>query len=64
MSERTIRVGTRGSALARIQTQTVADALGAPTEIVHIVTAGDRSAAPVEQQRPSKFRCSVCNRSP
>jgi hydroxymethylbilane synthase len=46
---RTIRVGTRGSALARTQTQTVADALGAPTEIVHIVTAGDRSAAPVEQ---------------
>jgi hydroxymethylbilane synthase len=46
---RTIKVGTRGSTLARIQTQTVADALGAPTEIVHIVTAGDRSAAPVEQ---------------
>jgi hydroxymethylbilane synthase len=46
---RTIRVGTRGSVLARTQTQTVADALAAPTEIVHIVTAGDRSAAPVEQ---------------
>ena len=46
---RTIRVGTRGSVLARTQTQTVADALDAPTEIVHIVTAGDRSAAPVEQ---------------
>lgn len=46
---RTVRVGTRGSALARTQTQTVADALGVPTEIVHIVTPGDRSAAPVEQ---------------
>jgi len=46
---RTIRVGTRGSVLARTQTQTVVDALGAPSEIVHIVTTGDRSAAPVEQ---------------
>jgi hydroxymethylbilane synthase len=46
---RTLRVGTRGSALARIQTQAVVDALGAPAQIVPIVTAGDRSAAPVEQ---------------
>lgn len=46
---RILRVGTRGSALARIQTQTVVDALGARAEIVPIVTAGDRSAAPVEQ---------------
>jgi hydroxymethylbilane synthase len=46
---RTLRVGTRGSALARIQTQSVVDALGAPAEIVPIVTAGDRSAAPLEQ---------------
>jgi hydroxymethylbilane synthase len=46
---RTLRVGTRGSALARIQTQRVVDALGAPAEIVPIVTAGDRSAAPLEQ---------------
>jgi hydroxymethylbilane synthase len=46
---RTLRVGTRGSALARIQTQAVVDALGAPAEIVPIVTAGDRSAAPLEQ---------------
>jgi len=46
---RTLRVGTRGSALARIQTQAVVDALGAPVEIVPIVTAGDRSAAPLEQ---------------
>jgi hydroxymethylbilane synthase len=46
---RTLRVGTRGSALARIQTQAVVDALGAPVQIVPIVTAGDRSAAPLEQ---------------
>jgi hydroxymethylbilane synthase len=46
---RTLRVGTRGSALARIQTQAVVDALGAPAEIVPIVTAGDRSVAPLEQ---------------
>ncbi len=46
---RTLRVGTRGSALARIQTQAVVEALGAPAEIVPIVTAGDRSAAPLEQ---------------
>ena len=46
---RTVRVGTRGSALARVQTNLIADALGVPTEIVPIVTAGDRSAAPVEQ---------------
>jgi hydroxymethylbilane synthase len=46
---RTLRVGTRGSALARIQTQAVVEALGAPAEIVPILTAGDRSAAPLEQ---------------
>jgi hydroxymethylbilane synthase len=44
-----VRVGTRGSALARTQTNLIADALGVPTEIVPIVTAGDRSAAPMEQ---------------
>ncbi|HEY3716329.1 MAG TPA: hydroxymethylbilane synthase [Jatrophihabitantaceae bacterium] len=46
---RVVRVGTRGSALARTQTNLIADALGVPTEIVPIVTAGDRSAAPMEQ---------------
>jgi hydroxymethylbilane synthase len=46
---RTVRVGTRGSTLARMQTQTVIDALGAPAELVTIVTSGDRSSAPVEQ---------------
>lgn len=46
---RTLRVGTRRSVLARTQTQAVVDALGVPAEIVPIVTAGDRSTAPVEQ---------------
>jgi hydroxymethylbilane synthase len=46
---RTLRVGTRASALARTQTDTVAAALGVPVEIVPIVTAGDRSAAAVTQ---------------
>ena len=49
---RTIRIGTRGSALALAQTGTVADALteaGAQVEIVTIVTPGDRSSAPVAE---------------
>ncbi len=48
-----LRLGTRGSALALAQSQTVADALtaatGHPVELVRIVTAGDKSAAPVTQ---------------
>ena len=46
---RTLRIGTRASALARTQTGLVADALGTPVEIVPIVTAGDRSAAAITQ---------------
>jgi hydroxymethylbilane synthase len=46
---RTLRIGTRASALARTQTALVADALGAPVEIVPIVTEGDRSAAALAQ---------------
>jgi hydroxymethylbilane synthase len=46
---RTLRIGTRGSALARTQTGTVAAALGVAHEIVHIVTEGDRSSAAVSQ---------------
>jgi hydroxymethylbilane synthase len=38
-----LRLGTRGSALALAQAQTVADALG-DAEIVPVVTAGDRGA--------------------
>ena len=45
----TLRLGTRGSALARTQSQAVADAITAATgtavELVHIVTEGDRSSA-------------------
>jgi hydroxymethylbilane synthase len=46
---RTLRFGTRGSALARTQTSQVVTALGAPAEIVPIVTEGDRSTAALAQ---------------
>lgn len=46
-----LRLGTRGSLLARSQAAAVADALqlvaGCPVELVEVSTAGDRSAAPV-----------------
>jgi len=49
----TLRLGTRGSALALAQSQTIADALtratGEPVQLVEISTAGDRSSAPVQQ---------------
>jgi hydroxymethylbilane synthase len=49
----TLRLGTRGSALALAQSRLVAEALTAATgttvELVEIVTAGDRSAAPIPQ---------------
>jgi len=49
----TLRLGTRGSELARTQAQAVADAItaatGAPVDLVHIVTEGDRSAAAIAQ---------------
>jgi hydroxymethylbilane synthase len=49
----TLRLGTRASALARTQSQTVADAItavtGTPVELVPIVTEGDRSAASIAQ---------------
>jgi hydroxymethylbilane synthase len=49
----TLRLGTRGSELARTQSQAVADALtaatGTPVELVHIVTEGDRSSAAIAQ---------------
>ncbi|MBB4911832.1 hydroxymethylbilane synthase [Actinophytocola algeriensis] len=49
---RTIRIGTRGSALALAQTGTVAaqlEAAGAKVEIVTVVTPGDRSSAPIAE---------------
>ena len=49
----TLRLGTRGSALALAQSRTVAqaltDATGEIVELVEIVTPGDRSSAPVQQ---------------
>lgn len=49
----TLRLGTRGSALALAQSQLVADqiatAIGERVELVEIVTDGDRSVAPVQQ---------------
>ncbi|GLY63740.1 hydroxymethylbilane synthase [Amycolatopsis taiwanensis] len=49
---RTIRIGTRASALALTQTGTVADALrraGQQVEIVKVTTPGDRSSAPIAE---------------
>ncbi|MGZ4550607.1 MAG: hydroxymethylbilane synthase [Blastococcus sp.] len=49
----TLRLGTRASALARTQSQTVADAISAATgrsvELVPITTEGDTSAAAITQ---------------
>jgi hydroxymethylbilane synthase len=49
----TLRLGTRGSELARTQSQAVADAItaatGTPVELVPIVTEGDRSSAAIAQ---------------
>jgi hydroxymethylbilane synthase len=48
----TLRLGTRGSALAMAQAgqvaQALTDATGEPVELVEIVTAGDRSSSPVQ----------------
>ncbi|MEQ4300944.1 hydroxymethylbilane synthase [Plantactinospora sp. B6F1] len=48
-----LRLGTRASALALAQSRTVAEALtaatGRPVELVEVVTAGDRSTAPVQR---------------
>jgi hydroxymethylbilane synthase len=49
-----LRVGTRGSALALIQAESVADALrvgGTDVEIVKITTLGDRGAAALDKSR-------------
>jgi hydroxymethylbilane synthase len=49
----TLRLGTRARALARTQSQSVADAIsaatGTPVELVPIVTEGDRSDAAIAQ---------------
>jgi hydroxymethylbilane synthase len=46
-----IRVGTRGSVLARAQATWVAERLGARAELVAITTAGDRGAAVEDKSR-------------
>lgn len=46
---RTLKIGTRASALARTQTQHVIDALGVDVDVVPIVTHGDRSSASMAQ---------------
>ncbi|RPA65609.1 hydroxymethylbilane synthase [Gordonia oryzae] len=59
-----IRVGTRGSLLARTQTQTIIDALiaaGHPAESVIITTAGDASAAPVAEIGVGVFTTALRN---
>src|SRR5690348_9711096 len=43
-----MRLGTRGSALALAQAQLVASMIGRDTEIVPIVTRGDRESAGVD----------------
>jgi len=45
---RVLRVGTRRSVLARAQTDFVVAGLGTPVEVIPIVTAGDRTAAPID----------------
>ncbi|MBY6350342.1 hydroxymethylbilane synthase [Rhodococcoides corynebacterioides] len=52
LEKRVIRVGTRGSLLATTQAETVRAAItaaGVETELVIVATAGDKSAAPVQQ---------------
>lgn len=49
---KTLRIGTRGSALAMAQSSTVAEALekaGYATELVTVSTPGDRSMAPISE---------------
>ena len=46
-----IRVGTRGSPLARAQAQWVADRLQADAELVTLTTAGDRGVAVADKSR-------------
>lgn len=49
MGTRTLRLGTRGSALALAQSRTVAAALRAEVELVEVATAGDLSASAIAE---------------
>ncbi len=51
----TVRIGTRGSALARAQTAIVARALGAEHEIVVVRTAGDATERPIGELGDGAF---------
>ncbi len=46
-----MRIGTRGSALALIQAEWVADRIAADTEIVTVTTAGDRGIGEADKSR-------------
>jgi hydroxymethylbilane synthase len=46
-----IRVGTRGSALALAQASWVADHLGTETELITVLTAGDRGVSELDKSR-------------
>jgi hydroxymethylbilane synthase len=46
-----MRIGTRGSALAKVQARWVAERLGPDVEIVTITTLGDRGAAMLDKSR-------------
>jgi len=51
----TLRIGTRGSALARAQTAIVSDAIGDEAEVVVIRTAGDASDRPIPELGDGAF---------
>jgi hydroxymethylbilane synthase len=59
----TLKLGTRGSALARLQSGLVAKAItdrtGLAVDLVEIVTPGDRSAAPVAQLGVGVFTSAI-----
>ena len=60
----TIKIGTRGSLLARTQSGVIRDALiaaGHPAELVIVTTAGDLSAAPVAEIGIGVFTTAIRN---
>ena len=63
----TLRLGTRGSALALAQSRLVADAItagaGEPVELVEIVTDGDRSTRPGAPARRRRLRLRAARRA-
>jgi hydroxymethylbilane synthase len=47
----TLRLGTRGSALALVQARMVAEALGGDAEVVPVITTGDRRRADPDKEK-------------